>query len=260
MKTALEIIETIQGMAARIVATNPAGLDLPLIGGFRFRYLDNSIRSSVDIDYHWAGDLDLKQQELLILLQRLLLPEVRRRLQMNGEIRKRSGPDAESPAVRIVDMAFWQAKGSLGRIEISVEITQILCVDTPTVRPSKGVLIPTLSDADMIESKVIAIFNRRELRHRDILDLYLFQDYLLPDSSKRLRAKFRKLHITPPAIHAVLNDLTHYRNHHSRSIQAIVNSQVTTDEAGKLNKAGGGGAILDSTLTLLTNLVPGPQT
>jgi uncharacterized protein YbjT (DUF2867 family) len=61
---------------ARVVATSPAGVGLHLIGGFRYRLLDGSQRFSVDIDYHWAGDLDAKQQELLALCRRVILRQV----------------------------------------------------------------------------------------------------------------------------------------------------------------------------------------
>lgn len=49
--------EIIQKMIARTVATHPAGRNLMLIGGFRYRLLDSSVRTSNDIDYHRDGDL-----------------------------------------------------------------------------------------------------------------------------------------------------------------------------------------------------------
>lgn len=56
-----QIIEEIQKMAAEIVATNPAGNRLLLIGGFRYRLLDASARASTDLNYHWQGELEEKQ-------------------------------------------------------------------------------------------------------------------------------------------------------------------------------------------------------
>ena len=65
--------DRLQRVVARLVAISPAGVNLLLIGGFRYRLLDNSQRFSVDIDYHWGGDLDAKQQELLALCRRVIL-------------------------------------------------------------------------------------------------------------------------------------------------------------------------------------------
>lgn len=51
------IAEQIQRKVAQLVATLPVGVGLCLVGGFRYRLLDRGVRRSVDIDYHWAGDL-----------------------------------------------------------------------------------------------------------------------------------------------------------------------------------------------------------
>jgi len=52
------------------------------------------------------------------------------------------------------DLRFW--KGDL-HIEIPLEVTQIVCLDPPTIRTASGTVHPTPSDADLIESKVIAV-------------------------------------------------------------------------------------------------------
>ncbi len=43
-------MERIQRVIVRMIATSPAGVNLLLIGGFRYRLLDQSQRFSVDID------------------------------------------------------------------------------------------------------------------------------------------------------------------------------------------------------------------
>jgi hypothetical protein len=67
-------VERIQSAVATLLATSPSGHQLCLIGGFRYRLLDNSQRFSVDIDYHWAGNLESKQKTISSLLNRKLLP------------------------------------------------------------------------------------------------------------------------------------------------------------------------------------------
>ena len=57
MQRKVQETDRLQRVIARLVATNPAGVNLLLIGGFRYRLLDNSQRFSVDIDYHWEGNL-----------------------------------------------------------------------------------------------------------------------------------------------------------------------------------------------------------
>ena len=162
--------DRLQRVVARLVATSPAGVNLLLIGGFRYRLLDNSQRFSVAIEYHWGGELDAKQQELLALCRRVILGQVRRELGYEGSVSVRTGPDADSPNARFVDLRFW--KGNI-HIEIPLEVTQIVCLDPSIIRTAGGTVHPTPSDADLIESKVIAVLNRIFLQHRDLVDIFL---------------------------------------------------------------------------------------
>jgi len=43
-------VDRIQRLVAKAIAISPAGVNLLLIGGFRYRLLDHSHRFSVDID------------------------------------------------------------------------------------------------------------------------------------------------------------------------------------------------------------------
>jgi len=86
VQTNSEETDRLQRVVARLVPTGPAGVDLLLIGGIRYRLLDNSQRFSVDIGYHWGGDLEAKQPELLALCRRVILGQVRRELGCEGSV------------------------------------------------------------------------------------------------------------------------------------------------------------------------------
>ena len=49
-----ELLEKTQALAARLVATSPAGEKLRLIGGLRRRLLDSSARFSLELHYESA--------------------------------------------------------------------------------------------------------------------------------------------------------------------------------------------------------------
>src|SRR5450759_747355 len=153
------IAEEIQKLTARFLAINPAGHKLCLIGGFRYRLLNASCRTSRDIDYHWEGDLASKQADIIELLRKKLLPEVKTRFGYDGAIHPATGPEADSPAACVIDMAFYHLGMAGHRIEVPVEITRIQCSDPPVVRTVGGTVFLTASDVDMIESKVVALFN-----------------------------------------------------------------------------------------------------
>ncbi|MFW6152435.1 MAG: hypothetical protein ACOC6C_05615 [Verrucomicrobiota bacterium] len=251
--------ESLQKLTARVVATHPAGRNLMLIGGFRYRFLDNSVRTSDDIDYHWAGDLDSKQSELIALFRRKLLPEAKRMLGYEGDVARRSGPDADSPILRIVDLAFWKQDVPHSRVEIPVEITRIICADPVAVRTADGILYATVSDADMIESKVLAILNRHFLKHRDIVDLFLFQNQLRPDSGQRLAEKMATLGIPVASALKRIEDLRLNSNYHERAVQTIIDSQFHSVASDQLNDAGGGELVLSTAVDVLKKLMEEAQ-
>jgi hypothetical protein len=98
-------IETdrLQKVVARLVATSPAGVSLLLIGGFRYRLLNNSQRFSVDIDYHWEGNLEAKQRELLALCRRVILGQVRRELGYEGSVLQENRAYHATAIQKVVD-------------------------------------------------------------------------------------------------------------------------------------------------------------
>ena len=246
-----KLVEEIQRLAAGLIAINPAGHKLCLIGGSRYRFLNRSCRTSLDIDYHWDGDLESKQTEIMDLLRAKLLPEVKRRFGFDGDVQKATGPDADSPCVKTVTAAFYRTGEAEERIELPVEITSIPCMDSPVVRTVAGIVYLTASDADMIESKVLALFNRIFLAERDIVDIFLFQDSFARDSSQRLKAKFAGLHISPESVSGRYSRLLAKRAVHVRAVEEIIANQIDAAVAANLKASGGGEMIFDTVVAML---------
>jgi len=222
-----------------------------LVGGFRYRLLNASARASNDIDYHWDGDRQRKQEEIVDVFRNRLLPEVKRQLGYDGDVRPASGPDAESPVVRTVELAFYRAAEPGSRLEIPVDIMCIACLDTPTVRTVEGTVFLTVSDADMIESKLLACLTRPFLQVRDVLDIFLFQDALRPDSPGRLSQKLSKLALAPAEAIERLNRLANHRTVHVRGIERLLDEQVNPAVTANLRAAGGAAMIWDAVLSRL---------
>lgn len=246
-----QIIEMIQKMAAKTVATNPAGYRLCLIGGFRYRLLDLSARMSTDIDYHFEADPVTKQDELISLFQRKLIPEVKRRLDYDGSALAATGPEADSPAVRIINLAFWKINTPNSRIEIPVEITRLICLDKIIVRTAEGVVYPTPSDADLIENKLIGTFNRHILQHRDMLDIFLFSNQFIAESPARIMKKMNQIEINKKDVQYRFSDLKNNLSRHAKSIDRIITSQFEQATAANLQFAGGGKMILKEVINIL---------
>ena len=245
------VVERIQTLAATIIATHPVGHQLCLIGGFRYRLLNASARASADIDYHWEGDLQRKQAEIVDVLRSRLLPDVKRLKGYDGGIQPATGPEAESPAVRIIEMAFYRVAEPGSRIEIPIEITNVARLDAPVVRTISGTVFLTVSDADMIESKILAFLNARFCRVRDVLDIFLFQDALQSDASARLSQKLEILALPLVGAIAQLDRFETNRAIHVREIERLLGEQVAPAVTANLRAAGGPAMIWDSVMRLL---------
>lgn len=248
-------VEVIQRVVARHVATHPVGRNLALIGGFRYRFLDHSVRTSNDIDYHWTGDLDEKQRELIDSFRRVLLSEISRLRGYSGRVDARTGPDADSPIVRVADLSFWKDDVPYSRIEIPVEVTRIACADPVEVRTAGGTIYATASEGDMIESKVIAFLGRTTLRHRDIVDVFLFQDRFRSDSTQRLKSKLHTLGMTDKDIENKMRDVQEHSSYHTKATQEVIDTQLDSEAAAQLDDSGGGRMVLDTVMSILNRYI-----
>ena len=252
--TKTETIERVQRTIARILAMNREGVGLRLIGGFRYRLLDRSSRMSVDLDYHWSGDLAAKRDEVVKLLQRQLLPEVKRRLGFDGAVYSASGPGADSAFVKTAEVAVFKLGSAMGRIEIPVDITRIPCLDPPVAMTMDGTVYLTSSDADMVESKVLAVFLRATLEARDLVDLYLFRTRLPDDAGKRLAKKCRELELSAKWLNESWARIQKQRATIVSGINHVLAEQVEPPVADNLRAAGGAEMICAATLELVERI------
>lgn len=248
VKNELKEADRLQRLVANSVARSPAGVNLLLIGDFRYRLLDNSQRFSVDIDYHWGGDLEKKQRELLSLCRRTILGKARRELGYEGSASARTGPDADSPTAKFIDLRFWK---SAAHIEIPLELTRIVCLDPPTIRTAAGTVHATPSDLDLIESKVLAVLNPLLLRHRDLVDVFLYADKLQADSPARIQHKLAQIQIPAETVMRRLKDLQDHQPYHATAIQKVIDEQMEATAAQQMNAGGGGKTVLESALKVL---------
>jgi hypothetical protein len=235
-----EQAEKIQHLVAALVATNPAGKGLQLIGGFRYRLVDASPRRSDDIDYSWDSDLETKRNELLLLFQRRLLAEVKRSIGYDGEVTNADGPGDDSIVVKTLELVFYNTAIPNSRIVLPVEITRIARSDPPTAVAADSTIILTVSNQDMVESKVISLLNRTFVKARDFVDLFLFCRYLGHNSRDRLEAKLAELGVTKESVRSRMDSIRDNRLVHVKNIAVVVSDQI--DEAARETLEAGGGA------------------
>lgn len=251
-KNSEDMLEEIQRMIVKMLATNPEGRNLHLIGGYRFRLLDNSPRISRDIDYHSSEDLEEKRDKVISLFRQKLLPQVKERFKYDGTVTMAQGPDADTPLVKTLNLAFYIKNFDYSRIEIPVDIMTIEVLDEPIARTTDGVVFLTRSDQDIIESKVIAVLNSTFVRDRDVVDIFLFEDKLSRDSAERIAKKLTHLGLDSSMITKRIQGLLDARVVRIRGIAEVIETQLDPQAADNINRGGGANAVFTHVMTILT--------
>jgi hypothetical protein len=244
MNEQISTIERLQRLIAQTIARE-SGEKLLLIGGFRYRLLDKSIRQSIDIDYHCSGYSEKLKESLLSLFKRRLFPEVKRELQMECSV------DDKSELFITLELSFYNQRE---RIEIPVDIVTIPCLDAPETRTVGGTIYLTASDADMVESKIIALMSRVCFQIRDILDLYLFRSFLLPESMDRVQKKMSAIGLGKDHLDTVINDLQKHRAFHVRNLDKVIDERIDTTMRPIIRMNNGVDSILDFAIETLRKL------
>lgn len=86
---------------------------------------------------------------------------------------------------------------------------------------------------------------------RDLLDFFLFQNALRPDSPARLLHKLGELGLSPAEAIERLNELARQRPVHERGIERLLDEQMNPAVTANLRAAGGGPMIWDAVMSRL---------
>lgn len=244
MNEQLSTLERIQRLIAQTIARE-CSEQLLLIGGFRYRLLDKSVRQSAGIDYHCPGHTETIKDSLVSLFQRRLFPEVKRELRMDCSCYDKS------EVVITLELSFYNQKE---RIEIPVDIVTIPCLDSPETRTVAGTIYLTASDADMVESKIISLMSRSYFQIRDVVDLYLFKNYLLPESMDRVKRKMSSCGLNREHADKLTKDLQNNRAYYIRNLEKVIDERIDKNMASLIRMNNGVNSILDYTLEVLRKL------
>jgi predicted nucleotidyltransferase component of viral defense system len=239
-----DTLERLQKKIAKTIASG-SGRQLLLIGGFRYRLIDNSIRQSMDIDYHCLENIDEVKKSLISLFNRRLFPEIKREFGLDGSIIGKT--DLEKTEYTI-ELSFYN---QTSRFEIPVDLINITCMDNPEIRIINGLIYLTVSDADMVESKILSLISR--LQDRDLLDLYLFKDRLLPNSANRLQKKLNVLNLSVSELTKLIKILQKNYTLHVKNLNKIIEERVNKNMQEMLQSVGTN-SILDSIIELLKTI------
>lgn len=240
-------------MVRSLARSSSVGAGLLLVGGSHYSVLKESSRISRELDYRTEGDLTAQRARVLCAIRERVIPDLKRRYGVDA-IAGESDDKEPSPFVRSLQVAF-NAPGLPKPVVVGVDCVDINLIplaDEATYVVLDGTIIPTISDADMVESKILSIFNRVFLEYRDIVDVFLFQADLRKDSAERLLIKFSKLGLDGDAIARRMKSMYENFEVHASGVDGVLESDFEEKQLQYLRAQGGGTGILRKVLELLS--------
>ena len=96
-----------------------------------------------------------------------------------------------------------------------------------------------------VESKVISLFSRQTIEERDLIDLFLFENQLAPNSAERIAEKLSRSSITHLWVKEKLHNMVASRDCHICAIKEIIEDQLDPQAAAHIKEAGGAPLIFD---------------
>jgi hypothetical protein len=118
-----------------------------------------------------------------------------------------------------------------------------------------GTVYLTVSDADMVESKTLALLDRVFVQARDFVDIFFFQDAFLVDSGVRIRRKLARLWGKSARQEDCLADLRKSLGTHARSTDRLIDEQVDPVPADHLRQVGGGRRVCEVVIETLEKIL-----
>ncbi len=248
-------LDEIQRIIMETVSTQIVGTHVALFGGFRYRLLNRHFRRSQDLDLAADGDLDKVRDGVIEVLDGKVIPLLKRKgIVVDGHARISDRPGLLlGDLLRVIDFAAWD---DTQRYAVPIDISGIPHLDEVEVRVHGGVMIPTLSDADMIEGKIVALLCRRDAEGRDYLDVFAFRHHLHPEARRRLSRRLADAgHPDAKAIGALLDRHRRLRLFHLRLIADVIDGFVDEPAATMLRERVGPARIFDEVIGLVEDLL-----
>lgn len=200
---------------------NPASVGSALFGGGRFRHINNGIRFSVDLDFFRAKGFNL--DNVLNFIKGKFIPLLTKKFGISA---------------RIIDISPWQKIHNIETIRLlvydndndfhQIEIDFDFIIREPYLDCEKalvGNIVVIVGNAEeSLEEKLISIYERNDLKIRDIFDLWYFRNLAGKLNKINAQKKLTQRGISQECIKKRLKDFPEHRDYYLKEIKNIIKS------------------------------------
>lgn len=200
---------------------HPASNGVILFGGGRFRHINDSIRFSIDLDFFRAKGFDYNK--IFNFISGRFIELLKQKFEVEARIIE-IPPWQKSPGVENMRLLIYDKDNDFYQIELDFDFI----MREPCVASDKGLLrnvvISIGNNAEILEEKLISVYERASLKVRDIFDLWYYRELARELSRENVQRKLQERDIRKDFILKRLNDFTAHRDLYLKEIQNIVKS------------------------------------
>lgn len=215
------LIDEIQAYFLEEYYKNPASNGAILFGGGRYRHINKGIRFSVDLDFFETKGFNLNSA--LDFVSHNFIDLVAQKFGVSA---------------RVIDIPPWE------KIH-NVETARLLVYDTdndfhqiqidfdfimrkPMLKSEKALvrnIVATVGNpAESLEEKLISIYERTNIKIRDIFDFWYFRDTAEKLNRDNIKKKLSQRSISKESIQKCLDDFITHRAYYQKELKNIIKS------------------------------------
>lgn len=200
---------------------NPASNGVVLLGGGRFRHINNSIRFSIDLDFFKTKYFEFNK--VLNFISGRFVKLVDEKFNVSARIID-IPPWQKSHAVETVRLLVYDMDKDFHQIELDFDFIMREPLAGFEKNLLKNVVVITCNPAESLEEKLISIYERDNLKIRDIFDLWYYRNLAKDLNRNNIQKKLAERNISSESIINRLKDFDKHREYYLKEIRNIITS------------------------------------
>lgn len=215
------LIDEIQAYFLEEYYKNPASNGAVLFGGSRYRHINKSIRFSVDLDFFKTKGFNLNNALIFIKDNFINL-----------------AAEKFGVSARLIDVPPWEKIHNIETIRLLIydtdgDFRQIFIdfdfiMREPVLKSEralvKNVVVIAGDPAESLEEKLISIYERTDIKIRDIFDSWYFRDTAERLNRDSIQEKLSQRSISKESVQKRLDDFIAHRTYYQKELRNIIKS------------------------------------
>lgn len=215
------LIDEIQAFFLEEFYKNPSSNGTVLVGGGRFRHINNSLRFSVDLDFF--QDKGFNEKNIQGFISGKFIKLLEQRFGVSARIIE-TPPWQKTHNIETIRLLVYDKDNDFYQIEIDFDFIMRKPYSGYEKELFRNVVILTSTNEESLEEKLISVFEREPIKIRDLFDFWYYRDLVKKFDKDRIQKKLKERGVSKDSIEKRLKDFTLHRDYYIREIKNIIKS------------------------------------